>query len=558
MLSSPATPAILRAAVTPIAPCPPLALLARLSALLALCAALGSPTAALGSPTAALGSPTAALGCPAAAQAPTGPSSAPPSAAASTGITQILIEGQLDVGALSLVRRAADHAAANGNRLVVVLNTPGGQVDLMWKIARALGDASERGIFTVAWVNDHAVSAGALVALACDRIYMRRTGQIGSAAPVVMTPGGVSGLGDDPVVREKTYSSLRSDFHAWAENHGRPGLLAQAMVDSEIEVVEIRRGGVPELLLRAEYDDLLDREGAAIEFVRVVVRQGTLLNLVGPQAVELGVADGLAESAPELYEKIGAAGAEPFVLERQLSEELASWLDAVAGLLLLVGLALAWIELKNPGFGIPGIGSILCFGLLLFGRYLVGLADILPIVAVVVGLGLVGVELFVLPGTLWFGLGGVLLLLYGLIGSNLGPSIDLVYGLDRELALNSAWRTVLFTSAALGAILLLSRFLPDTPVLRGLVLQASGEETYAGAAMQEAGGERAQVAQVGEVGQALTDLRPVGKVCLDARPELDWEARTEGVALDAGARVRVLEVRAGRLVVGALDDAPLA
>ena len=184
-----------------------------------------------------------------------------------------------------------------------------------------------------------------------------------------------------------------------------------------------------------------------------------------------------------------------------------------------------------------------------------GLADVLPIVAVVIGLGLVAVELFILPGMLWFGLGGVLLLLYGLIGSNLGPSIDLAYGLDRELALNSAWRTVLFTAAALGAILLLSRFLPDTPVLRGLVLQSTGAESFEAAAMSEASGERANLAKVGELGQALTDLRPVGKVSLDARPEYDWEARTEGPALDAGARVRVLEVRGGRLVVSAAEEA---
>ena len=130
----------------------------------------------------------------------------------STGVTQISIEGQLDVGTQSLVRRAIDHAEENDNRLVVVLNTPGGQVELMWKIARALGDASDRGVFTVVWVNDHAVSAGALVALACERIYMRNASQIGSATPVMATPGGITGLGDDPEVREKMYSSLRSDF----------------------------------------------------------------------------------------------------------------------------------------------------------------------------------------------------------------------------------------------------------------------------------------------------------------------------------------------------------
>jgi len=471
---------------------------------------------------------------------------------ATLGVTSFKIEDELDVGTLSIVRRAIASAAERGDRLVVELDTPGGQVDLMWKIARAIGDASDAGVSTVAWVNDHAVSAGALVALACERIYMRPTAQIGSAAPVIVGPMGVSGLGEDPQLQEKMYSSLRADFRAWANDHGRPGILAEAMVDASIEVVEVRRSGVPELVTRGAYDDALE-QGERLEFVRVVVREGELLNLIGPAAVELGIADGLAETRDELLAKIGASGAQVSELARSASEDMAAWLDAIAGFLLVAGLALAWIELKAPGFGIPGMGSILCFALLLFGRYLVGLADVPHMVAVGVGVTLIVVELFILPGTLWFGLGGVLLVLGGLIAASLGPSFDMQYDMDRQLALSSAWNTVLYTLCALAGILLLSRYLPQTPVLGRMVLAPGVAEGHSAGAMAEASGRHALVARVGALGHTLTALRPVGKVVLDADPELDHEASAAGAALDPGVRVHVVEVSAARLVVEALE-----
>lgn len=480
------------------------------------------------------------------------PSTAGPTG--STGVTQIAIDGPLDVGALSLVRRASEQALERGDRLVVVLDTPGGEVELMWQVARALDDAHDRGVRTIAWVNDRAVSAGALVAFACDKIYMRAVAQIGSATPVMYGPGGVQELPPDSDLREKQYSHLRSGFRNWAEDHGRSGLLAEAMVDPEVEVLEVRRDHEWLLMSRSEYDDALVR-GESIEFGRVVVPRGTLLNLGGPRAVELGMADGIADSEDELYDKIGCSGAVPNRVERTGSEELASWLDMFSGLLLVAGLVLAYLELKTPGFGIPGIASIVCFAVFLFGRYLVGLADVPHMVIVAVGVVLVFIELFVLPGTLWFGLGGIVLVLGGLIWSNLGPGFDLRYPMDRELAMDSVWRTVLSAGLAMVLMLAFSRFLPKTPVLRGLVLDAGEGGDWSAGAMQEAHDAHREVAREGAHGRALTDLRPVGKVVLDERTDLDFEARSSGPALDSGTRVRVLEVRGGRLLVEALPEA---
>ena len=460
------------------------------------------------------------------------------------GVTLVRVEGQLDVGALSLLRRAIDEAQERGDRLVVELDTPGGQVDLMWKIARALDAASRDGVTTVTWVHDHALSAGALVALATDAIYMRSVAQMGSATPVQIGPGGIAELPED--VREKTYSHLRSGFRAWAEEHGRSGLLAEAMVDAEVEVREVLLDGVPTLMSESEYADAKVR-GEDMVLVRTISPRGELLNLTGPMAVELGMADGIAESPEELFDKIGAAGTAPNVIERTPSEDVASWLAAVTPLLLMLGIVLAYVELKAPGFGLPGFAAIACFAVVLVGRYLVGLADVPQFVLVGLGIVLVVVEIFFVPGTIWIGLLGAVLAIAGLVWANVGPGVDFSYSLDRALAFDALRRLVWSSVAAVVVMMVLSRILPKTPILRRLVLDPDARAAdFLEAATQPRDAR-------GAVGRAITDLRPVGKVVLDG-DDREHEARVPGGALESGARVRVVEVSGGRLVVEPVQE----
>ena len=97
----------------------------------------------------------------------------------------LAIDGPLDVGTLGLLQRAADTARGlDGSLLVVEINTPGGEVGLMIRFARQLEEARDSGVRTVAWIDGEATSAGALVALACDSIYMSPSSHMGSATPV--------------------------------------------------------------------------------------------------------------------------------------------------------------------------------------------------------------------------------------------------------------------------------------------------------------------------------------------------------------------------------------
>ncbi len=470
-------------------------------------------------------------------------------AAPSTGVRRVVIQGELDRGSQSQLNRALDQAAANAEVLIVELNTPGGEIELMWQMAGMLLKASDRGVKTVAFVNDTAASAGALLAMACEVLYMRPHATIGSAVPVRIGIDGLLPVAEDPEVREKLTSNLRAEFRAVAKERRRPEVLAEAMVDPDVEVVRLRVDGAEGLYSDLEYDDLRSR-GIQPEFLGTVVAAGDVLSLTGTEAVELGLADGLADSLEEVVSKLGLGPRETVTVARTRSEDLATLLITVTPLLVIAGFVLLYLELKTPGFGVAGTLALLCFGAVFFGRWLVGLADVPHLVLLVVGAGLLATELFLLPGTVWMGAVGVVCLVAGLLWSFGG---GLATGIDRAILIGETRR---FVGSALVAMLViwgLSRFLPKTPVLGRLVLAPKGRATAS--AMPEAGGRHAEIARVGALGRALTALRPVGKVVLDGDRTIDYEGRASGPEIPPGERIRVIEVEpSGRLLVEA--DAP--
>jgi len=472
------------------------------------------------------------------------------SAPAPDSVGHMHIEGALDMGTLALLQRALKEVRTRGgDRLVIEIDTPGGPIEVMWLMAKAIDEAVRDGVLVVAWVNDRALSAGVLVSMACERVYMRQRATIGSAQPVITLPGGIAPLPEAGGLREKWTSSLRAQFRACAEWRGRSAVLAEAMVDAQIEARLIELDGESLIVSGKEYDDLQERN-AYVVFHRTICESGELLNLTANEALEYGFVEGLAETFDEVLEMVGAHGASVLEIERARSEDLLGALNQIGFLLVAAGLILAFIELKVPGFGVPGILSIVCFGLLFTGRYMVGLADIPHIVLAAVGLICIAVDIFLLPGTLWLGLAGGALLLTGLLLGELGPGFSLDNPLDRDLGFDAIFRLVM---TALGAILgawFVGRFLPETPLFGRMVLRADGPDPGFAAAVPEVDPVSAKhIPRVGDHGTALTALRPVGKVELDGFTGRDFEARASGDALELGAPVRVTEVSGGRLVV---------
>ncbi|MCH2106448.1 MAG: hypothetical protein MK291_07400 [Planctomycetes bacterium] len=468
-----------------------------------------------------------------------------PLAGAGDGVTHVRVEGMLDVGTLGLLERACDHAEAEGHgALILDIDTPGGEIELMWQLSRRLDRASEDGLLTTAWVHDRATSAGALLAISCERVYMSPASTIGSAAPVTPGPAGIAPVPEEGGVREKVTSLLRSQFRAVAERHGRPPALAEAMVDESVEVREVRHEGELKVIDATEWGDLR-MSGDDVELVRTLVREGELLNATGTEAVGLGLADGSAASLEEVIDRIGLSGQPVVTLERSASEDTLAWLTMMSPILLMAGLWLGYTELKQPGFGAPGIGAVICFAVMLTGHWFVGLADIPHIVLVGVGLALLVVELFVMPGTIWIGLVGGVAVVLGLIAAQVGPGFTFADPLARSMALDASFHFMLLATVAMLGVVGLSKVLPDTPVLRHAVTGPTFEGTGFGEAVPEASYQ----VSVGDRGVTKTDLRPVGKVSLEAGGAKEYEARAAGEALEAGVAVVVVEAAGGRVVV---------
>jgi len=188
---------------------------------------------------------------------------------------------------------------------------------------------------------------------------------------------------------------------------------------------------------------------------------------------------------------------------------------------------------------------VICFAVVLTGHWFVGLADIPHIVLVGVGLALLVVELFVMPGTIWLGLIGGVCMVLGLITAQVGPGFTFDDPLARGMALDASLNFMVMSTVAMAGVVVLSKYLPNTPVLRHAVTGPTYEGTGFGEAVPESTVEVA----VGDRGVAITDLRPVGKVTLERGGSQDLEARAAGAALEAGTHIVVVETSLGRVVV---------
>ena len=458
------------------------------------------------------------------------------------------VDGPIDAGHQALFRRAVVTAKANGSPLIVAFDTPGGELTRMRQFAGAIDAAVNDGVRVIGWVDDQALSAGTWLAIACQSLYVRERSSIGAAQAVQLTPTGMVPAG------EKIASAYRAWVRGWAKTHGKNELLAEAMIDPGTEVRRVRLDGIEQDISGARWDDLV-AQGNAPELIRTVVPEGTLLALTGAEAIQYGFADAMAESPEALLSKEGLAGMPLEPLDKTRSEDLLASLHGMRLLLLFLGLFFGYVELKVPGFGIPGGLSILCFIGLFVGQYLIGLADIPHVVLATLGVVLVGTEIFVVPGMIWPGLVGATCLVVGLLMSQVGPDLSMGDAWDRQLLFDATFQLVATAAAGVFAIWTLSRFLPQTPLLGRMVLAGAGG---AADAMPEAHDATRQAhARPGALGTASTDLRPVGKVALDGDEDgVYHEARIEGGVLERGARVTVLEVSAGRLLVAAVGSVP--
>jgi membrane-bound serine protease (ClpP class) len=410
------------------------------------------------------------------------------------------IEGMIDLGLAPFVDRVLREAqASNAAAVVLDINTFGGRVDAAVAIRDALLNSP---VPTVAFVNKRAISAGALISLAATQIAMGEGATIGAATPVQM---GEPGAAPSPV-DEKSVSYVRKEFRATAEARGKPPLISEAMVDSDVEIAGL-------------------------------IEKGKLLTLTTTEAMTHGVADFEANTLPAVLEHMGLAGAEIRRASPNWAEGLVRFLTSpvLSSLLLSVGMLGIILEIRTPGFGFLGGIGVASLGLFLGGHWLVELAGWEELILVGAGLLLVGLEIFVIPG---FGITGAL----GIAALLAGLSLSLVgAGAVAGVIVQAVGRVALSLLVAIIASLVVLRFLPRLPVGRRLVL-ATGLDAldgYASAPPRE-------VSLLGRTGTAKSSLRPAGVADIDGERV---DVVSDGEMIDAGTAVVVTRVDGNRVVV---------
>jgi membrane-bound serine protease (ClpP class) len=396
-------------------------------------------------------------------------------------VVVVPLRGEISPSLLMFLRRAQKLAETNGaSAIIFEMNTYGGRLDAAEEITKALNRAT---IPTYTFINTNAGSAGALIALATQHIYMAPVSAIGAAAPVLPT-------GEDlPLTqREKTISYWSALIRSSAVKNGHNPDVGEAFMnkDKEVKIAD-----------------------------RVIHPKGTVLTLNAQEATEKIngkplLADGIADSIVDLMQKAGLKG-NSVALNPTGFEQLAFWITALAPLLLLGGIIGAYLEFKIPGASLPGIISAICFALFFLGHYLAGLAGWEVVGLFVLGMVLVIIEiLFFAHSTIVFGVVGVFLMLASLLWAMIDryPG-ETFFPTGRMLAIPLLNLFLAMAGAAI-VITLLARYLPRTSVYRRFALMTSNPPgpSLASAPRQFT---TALPLSPGMQGVSLSILRPSGK-----------------------------------------------
>ena len=271
--------------------------------------------------------------------------------------------------------------------IVFEINTFGGRVDAATQIKDAILSSE---VQTIAFINRRAISAGALISLSCEKVFMTGGGLIGAATAVDMS--GKKGS-------EKVISFMREEMASTAEKRGRNKKIARGMVDEELSFEYLVVNGDS-----LKVDDIEGR------------KEGKLITLTTELALKYGIADGKGESIQDVLSSLGINEYDLVTVDENWSENVVRILTnpTVSSLLTTFGTIGVISELYSAGWGIGGTIGIICLTLALGAGYLTQLASSTDILVILLGMLLLFVEAVAIPGFGVFGIGGIVVLFYGL------------------------------------------------------------------------------------------------------------------------------------------------
>lgn len=484
---------------------------------------------------------------------------APPAVAGfSTKAAVIVCKGMIDDGLFKSVKRRTKIALDGGaTYLVYEIGTYGGLLEPADDISKYLILEVGKKAHTIAYITSEAISAGALISVSCQDIIMRENTTIGDCAPVALG-GKLEG-----VEREKAESFVRAAFMRASEANGYPAVLLKAMVSMQTEVHRVKN------LQTGQYEffesDQLPADANKYELGKkeLIVRSDELLTLTATKASEYGVARAqvkdLAGALEFLAKRDGVSFAgEPTVLRPNWSEQMVRWLNspAVMAVLIMIAMLGVYVEFNTPGIGLPGLVAVIGFALIIGSKYLVGMANWVEVVLFGLGILLLLIEIFVLPGFGVAGVLGVLCILAGVFGMLVrNPPNRLPWpqsNLDWRLFTYNVFGLSLGLVGFAAMVWLWGKYLPKLQFLSGLILVPTvpkqGSETQV--SMTTLPERQDRGVSVGDAGEVVSTLRPAGKARFG---EAIVDVVAEGAFLETGTKVIIVEIYGNRVVVKAED-----
>jgi membrane-bound ClpP family serine protease len=434
----------------------------------------------------------------------------------------------------TIQQQVRDHAT---NLIILRIDSPGGSLIDSVTLANFLAEQNPAVVRIVAYVPQQALADAALVALATDQLVMQ---------PAAILGGG----GGTDFSREQLDSTAQTLRENLAKKRGRSWSQLAALVDPQIRIFEYtnrQTGAVAyfsadEQAAQANPDDW--KQGVEI------TRAGQPLQLSGDRALQLGLARHVVQSFAELKEQLGLQGdvarAEPNWADF-LVQALAA--PAVAWLLLLIGGAAVYGELQAPGIGVGAFIAGICFLLYFWSKHLGGTADWLEVCLFVAGVACILLELFVLPGTAIFGLGGGVMIIASLV---LASQTFVVPHNDIQLRqLRDSLLALLGAGVGIGVLaMLMQKYLPHSPLFSNMMLEPPSGAELADLAERESLVSLNYL--LGMEGTTTTQLTPSGKARFEGK-QIDVIA--DGEVIGRGEAVVVTEVLGNRVVVRSAANA---
>ena len=410
---------------------------------------------------------------------------------------------------------------ANANIIIIEMNTYGGEVSFADSIRTKILNSD---IPVIVFIDNNAASAGALISIACDKIYMSQAATIGAASVVDQT---------GQKLPDKYQSYMRATMRATAEAHGK-----DTVVTGNDTVVKWKRDP---LIAEAMVDERT--------VVPNVADSGKILTLTTQEALKYGYCDGTAENIREIIKK--ESGNQPYELVKfkpTTWDNIKGFLMSpiLQGILIMLIIGGIYFELQSPGIGFA-LGVAITAAVLYFAPlYIDGLAANWEIILFVIGLILIAFEIFVIPGFGISGISGIALVVTGLILSllnNVNFDFEPVHPGDTGKAILTVIGGL---TLGFGLILYLSSKIGSKGLFRKLALETTLEnkEGYVGVSLEADN-------LVGKTGVASTVLRPSGKVKVDGKV---YDAvSVNGEFIEKGIQVIIVRYETGQVYVEAAE-----